>query len=110
MTVAILYMFLHFIQPIEQLSEDVYMLANLTVYLERATDYEDENYCGQYTQLLMQPAKEMLNDIVAALVNMTDVHLSEPFTFYNDTDTGSSGMTEVTRTIVRDLDKLMMTG
>lgn len=93
---------LPFIQAIEQLTEDVYMLANLTSYLERATDYEDEQHCGEYTQLLMQPAKEMLDEIIAALLNVTGAHLSEPFggTFYNDTDTesnaGETSMTEVT--------------
>ena len=91
-----------FLQSIEQLTEDVYLLANLTSYLERATDYEDEQHCGEYTQLLMQPAKEMLDEIIAALLNVTGAHLSEPFggTFHNDTDTesnaGETSMTEVT--------------
>lgn len=63
-------------QSIERLTEDVYMLANLTLYLERATDYEEEKHCGKNTPFLMQ-AQEMLNEIIAALVNMTGTHLSE---------------------------------
>ena len=62
----------------ERLTEDIYMLINLTVYLEIALDYEDNKYCGQLSSSL-KLAQGMLQEVIAGLANMTGVSVEESY-------------------------------
>ena len=62
----------------ERLTEDIYMLTNLTFYLEIALDYEDKKYCGQLSSSL-KLAQDMLQEVIAGLANMTGVNVEENY-------------------------------
>ena len=56
----------------ERLREDLYLLSNLTSYLERAVAYEEQHkYCCENKQLLEQ-AQQMLDILIAALASLTN--------------------------------------
>ena len=91
----------------ERITEDVYMLRNLTTYMEITVEYEKNRYPGNLTRPLKQ-AQNKLEELILVLANMTgiDVEENQP-TFYSgadsssteDTTSGVTGVTEVSRDV-----------
>ena len=64
---------------IERITEDVYMLLNLTTYLKIAAEFEDAKFCGENGRLFTQ-ALDMVEEIMVALANMSDTDLPDTST------------------------------
>lgn len=89
----------------ERITKDIYMLTNLTTYMDITLEYEENKYQGNLSKPLKQ-ARDMLEDLIVTLANMTGTDVQEILSrpsFYSGGDSSSaedttSGVSGVTTT------------
>lgn len=89
----------------ERITEDVYMLTNLTTYMDITMEYAKSRYSANITQTLKQ-AQEMLKELIAVLANMTGIDVQEIFSppaFYSGADSSSTEDTTMGVTDTREV-------